>query len=204
MASTSKETQQRRERLLAARAECLAQMSDHARRAFEQRVGLPIRPQYQKDGTPAVAECTERHQMAPGSVAPEIRNLIAEAHRLRKKAELKRDIKTALKGLDTAMRAVQLYGVVTGEVRDPRAANVTVNLVATREEGIQTAAELLLELASASELVLLIGQLQQRLAELESLRDVPKTALPPAAGEAVQPQLLAVPPPEGMEEEEIV
>jgi len=128
---------------------------------------------------------------------------MAEAHRLRKKAELKQDIKTALKGLDTALKAVQLYGVVTGEIRDPRAANVTVNLVATREEGIQTAAELLLELASAAELVLLIGQLQQRLAELEPLRDVPKTALPTAAGEVLQPQLLTAPPPERKEEEEI-
>jgi hypothetical protein len=200
MTPTNEEAQQRRQQLLAARAECLAQMSDDARRAFEQRVGLPMRPQCQKDGTPAMAECTERRQMAPGSVAPEIRNLIAEAHRLRKKAELKQDIKTALKGLDTAMRAVQLYGVVTGEIRDQRSANVTVNVVATRDEGIQTAAELLLELASAAELVVLISQLQERLAELERLQELPKSGSKYA--EPQRPLLLAAPAAQGKEEKE--
>lgn len=191
MAPNNKEALQRRERLLVARTRCLEQMSQAGRRAFEQQVDLPIRPQCRKDGAPSVAEYIEGHEMAPGSVvAPEIRNLIAEAHRLRKKAESKQDIKTALKGLDTALKAIQLYGVVTGEIRDQRSANVTVNVVATREEGVQTAADLLLDLASAGELVLLIGQLQKRLAELEP-------------GEVLQPQLMAAPPPERKEEQEI-
>jgi hypothetical protein len=204
MAPINKEALQRKERLLAARADCLAQMSEAGRRAFEQQVTLPLRQQREKRAPAVLAECAEGHGVGHGALLThEIRNLIAEAHRLRVRAEQGRDIRTAMKGLDTALKALQLYGRATGEIRDQRSANVTVNVVATREEGIQTAGELLLDLASAAELVLLIGQLQQRLAELEPLRDVPKTAWPAAAGDAVQPRLLAAPAPERKEEQEI-
>jgi len=201
MAPTDKDVEQKRERLLAARDECLAQLSDRARRALKQGAALSKRPQLQKDGTLAARERTDGHEMAPSSVAPEIRNLIAEARRLRGKAEQGRDIRTAMKGLDTALKALELYGRVTGEIRDHRSATVTVNVMATREEGIQTAAELLLELARPAELVLLIGQLQKRLAELESLRDVAKVALPTAAVEVIEPQLLEAARPQENEEE---
>jgi hypothetical protein len=177
-------------------------MSEAGRRAFERLVMLP--QQREKRATAVLAKFAEGHEVGHGALlAHEIRNLIAEAHRLRGRAEQGRDIRTAMKGLDTALKALELYGRATGEIRNQNAGSVTVNVVATREEGIQTAAELLLELASAAELVLLIGQLQQRLAELEPLREVPKTALPTAAGEAVQPRLLAAMPPERKEQEEI-
>jgi len=203
MVPINKEALQRRERLLAVRADCLAQMSEAGRRAFERQVTLPLRQQGEKRAPAVLAKCAEGHEVGHGALLThEIRNLIAEAHRLRGRAEQGRDIRTAMKGLDTALKALELYGRATGEIRDQRAANVTVNVVATREEGIQTAAELLLELASAAELVLLIGQLQQRLAELEPLRDVPTAALPTAPGEAVQPQLLAAPTTEKKEEKE--
>jgi hypothetical protein len=199
-AMTTEELRQRRQRLLTARAECLAKMSAEARRAFEQRVDRPLRQQPEKCAPAAPANCAEAEVGRGALLTHEIKNLIAEAHRLRGRAEQGRDIRTAMKGLDTALKALELFGRVTGEIRNQNAASVTVNVVATREEGIQTAADLLLELASAAELVLLIGQLQQRLVELEHLPEF-KTALPKAA-EPTQPQLPAATPPERKEAEE--
>jgi hypothetical protein len=170
MTAMNKEVQTRRQRLLAARAECLAQMTDDGRRAFEQ---------HRKQAAAELAKAGQRDCEVAGDslLAREIKNLIAEAHRLREMAEHKRDIRTALKGLDSALRAVELYGRATGEIKDGRAASVTVNLVTTRDEGIQTAAELLLELANAAEIVRLLERLQQRLNELEPSPDIRKTCL---------------------------
>ena len=167
----------RRQQLLAARADYLARMTDRARRTFERRAALPAPTQ--KDSVDPETE---------GILVQEVRNLIAEAHRLRAKAEYGRDIRAALRGVDTALKALELYARATGQIRDQRGGNVTVNVVATREEGIQTAAELLMDLASAAELTLLIRQLQDRLAELEHANQ-------PHAGPS-QPQLLAAPTPE--------
>jgi len=133
-------------------------------------------------------------------VAQEVKTLIAEAHRLRGIAERRRDVSTAMKGLNTALKALELYGRATGEIRDQRSASVTVNVVATRDEGIQTAAELLLELANAAELVVLISQLQERLAELERSQELPKAGSKYA--EPQRPLLLAAPAAQGKEEKE--
>jgi len=201
MAPINKEALQRRERLLAARADCLAQMSEAGRRAFEQQVTLPLRQQGEKRAPAVLAKCAEGHEVGHGALLThEIRNLISEAHRLRGRAEQGRDIRTAMKGLDTAIKALELYGRATGQMRDQRSANVTVNVLASREEGVQTAAELLLDLANADELVLLIGQLQQRLVDMAASRGLSKTALPPAPG--ALPQLPASPMLEGKEEEQ--
>ena len=169
MAPTN-DVQQRRERLLAARADCLAQMTEEGRRAFfEQGAGLTPEPKRQQQAAEILVMCAEDDDRAQGSfLAQEIRNLVAEVHRLRKKAEQKRDIRTALRAVDTAVRVIQLYGRATGAIGDGRrAAKVTVNVVSTRDEGIQTAAALLLELATANEILQLIERLQQRVLELE-------------------------------------
>src|SRR5947209_7073575 len=76
----------------------------------------------------SLAKAIEDRETACGDgLATEIRNLIGEAHRLRGKAEQKRDIRTALRGLDVALKAVELYGRATGEIAG-RGPSVTVNV----------------------------------------------------------------------------
>ena len=199
-AAINKEALERRERLMAAKADCVAQLSEAGRRAFERRATMPFDLRDNRSPT-APGGISQISEVGDGKLLPqEIRSFIAEAHRLRGIAERKKDIKTAIKGLDTALRALVLYGRTTGAINDRRAANVTVNVVATREEGIQTAAELLLELASPAELVLLISQLQQRLAELEPLRDGASITFSSAA-ESSQPHLLEAPASTSTEQE---
>jgi len=203
MARNNEEALQRRERLLAARADCLAQMSEGGRRAFEQQVTVSLEEQPNKRPPAALANRAAGHELGHDAIlTEEITNLIAEAHKLRGWAKQGRDIKIALKAIDTALKALELYGRATGQIRDQRSATVTVNVVASREEGLQTAAELLLDLANANELALVIGRLQQRLAELEALSDRSKTTVQPATGEAPLPQLPAAPIIEGTEEEQ--
>lgn len=199
-AAINKEALERKERLLAAKADCLAQLSEAGRRAFEQRATMASDLR-DKRFPHALGRSSQISEVSDSKLLPqELRSLIAEAHRLRGMAERRRDIKTALKGLDTSLKALALYGRATGTIHDQRAANVTVNVVATREEGIQTAAELLLELASPAELVLLISQLQQRLAELEPLQDGTSITFSNAA-ESLQPHLLEAPPSTSTEQE---
>jgi len=192
---------ERREKLLVDRADCLARMTDSARRAFEQRANV-FREEHDKHA-PGVAptKCAEGPEPGQGALlAQEIRNLIGEVHRLRRIAERRLDIRTAIKGLDTALKALQLYGRATGEIREQGVASVIVNAVATRDEGVQIAADVLLDLATAAELVPVITQLQQRLAELSPLQGEPKSALPVTV-EPLQPLLLPAPTDEKTEEE---
>lgn len=192
----NEEALQRKEQLLAARADLLRQMSPAGQRALEEQSKLHV---LQKP-TPARSAAEAHGTCHDGLLTDEIRNLIAEAHKLRSWAEERRDIKTALKGLDSALRALELYGRATGQIRDQRSPNVTVNVVATREEGLETAAELLLDLATPNELKLVIAQLQQRLSEIETLKDL-SSALPPAQDEAMPPQLPAALIIDGKEED---
>lgn len=180
---------QRKQKLLAAKAERLAKMSGAGRRALERQVTQPLGDTRKKVNVGAVAVAGQDAGLG-GILPQEIRSLIAEAHKLRNWAEKGRDIKVALKAVDTGLKALQLLGRATGQIRDQRSANVTVNVVPSREEGLQTAAELLLDLANADELILVIGRLQQRTAELEALKDR-STALPLATWEAPAPQLPA-------------
>ncbi len=152
MAAPDEGQRQMREKLLADQARCVAAMTEHGRRCFEE---------YQQHAAKPAGNGSASASM----VAGEISALITQAHRLRESAESQRDIRAALKAVDTALKAVQLYGRVTGQMTDRRA-NTAVHSVITREEGIQTAAEVLLDLANATELRQLLPLLQERLREL--------------------------------------
>lgn len=181
----------RRQRLLAARAECLAKMTDDGRRAFEQR---------QRDGVEALAKAGQRdgEPASNSPLAQETKSLVLEAHRLRQKAKSKGDVRTALRGLDTALRALGLYGRATGEITNTRrVSQPQVDVVATREEGVRTAAELLLALATAKEISDVIPRLERRRMELNSV------PLPTATADSNTEGCLSAVPPQTSEPTEI-
>jgi hypothetical protein len=98
-----------------------------------------------------------------------VQGLIAELEEVKAQARQRRDNGPEVrKTVETILKGVQVLADLSGA----RAPRVTVNIdVPSREEGIQTAAELLLELASRAEVLQLIEQLQQRLLELPPVID---------------------------------
>ncbi len=195
----------RREALLAKRAQLLNKMGDRARQAFEQRAKMGFRQEGQKSAHSAAADGTDTQLDQGASLSDEIRRLISEAHRLRRKAEEERELKTAMRGLDTILKALTLLARVTGEIRE-QTPGLTINVVTTREEGLQTAADLLLDVASAGELAAIVERLQQRLIELPALPALPNMEVTMAAelpqSEPVQQRpagLASVPPLPGMD-----
>ncbi len=154
MSTHKEQAQTRRKQLLAARTECLAKMSPCGRRAYEKR--------QRQRGVESAADCRI-------GLAQEIKELVAEAHRLRQNAETKNDVRAALRGLDTALRALLLYGKATGEIATTRrTASPSALVVPSRDKGIQTATELLLALCTPDELSGAIARLEQRRLELAS------------------------------------
>lgn len=146
-------------------------MTEDGRRAFEQR---------QRQGAERLAKADQQDCETASNNSPlaeEIKKLVVEAHRLRENAESKHDDRAALRGLDTALRALGLYGRATGEITNTRrTAKPRVEVVATRDEGIQTAAELLLALATAEEISELIARLQRRQQELNPVLPAAESA----------------------------
>ncbi len=151
-----------REKLLAERDACLAKMSPELRRAFRQRrqsgVELLDEP-----------ESSNNQQVSDSQVARQVQNLLTLVQHLRQVAQSKSDIRVALRAVDTMIRALQLWAKVTGELTiSRRGSKPTVDSVASREEGIQTATDLLLALATAEEVSAIIPQLERRRLELFS------------------------------------
>ena len=100
-------------------------------------------------------------------LAQEVRGLIEEAHRLRQLAEKKNDIRAAIRCLDTALRAVELYGRASGELNDRRGGDVTVNIaMPSPAEAVAEAAELLMLFAGEADLMRVSEQLRARAEEL--------------------------------------
>ncbi len=146
-----------RRRLRAEHAKCLAKMSDHGRHAFEQRQQRP--GERLGNGDDPKGE--------ESILAKDIRNLVVEAQRLRQTAENNRD---AFRGLDTELRALQLYGKATGEISNAhRTTRTRVDVIPTREEGVETATDLLLAVATADEIPTIMQRLEARLVELNSV-----------------------------------
>ncbi len=154
--------QTRRAKLLAERNACLARMSAGARRAFDQRRSC------RTDATTGGGEGDDKG--CDSQLTQKIRDLLAYAYRILRTAESKHDIRTALRAIDTVGRSLQLYGKATGEITTARRGpKPSARSVPSREEGVQTAADLLLALATAEELAGIIPRLQQRRQEFDSV-----------------------------------
>jgi hypothetical protein len=74
----------------------------------------------------------------------EVRALIDEANCLRATAVRKRDIRTALKGIDTALKALEMFAKLSGQLQGPQHNHLHVHAeVPSREEAIEAARECL-------------------------------------------------------------
>jgi hypothetical protein len=70
--------------------------------------------------------------------------LIDEANSLRATAVRKRDARTALNGIDTALKALEMFAKLSGQLRDPQHNHLHLHgEVPSRGEAIETARELL-------------------------------------------------------------
>ena len=71
------------------------------------------------------------------------RALIEEANQLR--ATRKRDVRAALKGIDSALKALELYAKVSGQLQGPQHNHLHLHgqAVPTREEAVEIACETL-------------------------------------------------------------
>ena len=163
--NNKEEPQKRREELLAARAEVLAKMTADGRRAFEPRQAANA------DG-PAAVEQQDGQSANGGNLAREIESLIAEVRRFRQDAQRKGDFRLALRGMDTALRALSLWGRATGEItnaRRPSKSRAQATIV-TRDEAVRTSAEVLLTFATSEQIADVVSRLEQRRLELQSAR----------------------------------
>ena len=95
----------------------------------------------------SVAQPEEREKalVSYGSdLRAEVRALIDEANSLRATAVRRRDIRTALKGIDSALKAVELYAKLSGQLQGPQHNHLHFHAeVPTREEAIEAARECL-------------------------------------------------------------
>jgi hypothetical protein len=74
----------------------------------------------------------------------EVRALIDEANSLRATAVRKRDIRTALKGIDTALKALEMFAKLSGQLQGPQHNHLHVHAkVPSREEAIEAARDCL-------------------------------------------------------------
>jgi hypothetical protein len=74
----------------------------------------------------------------------EVRALIDEANCLRATAVRKRDIRTALKGIDTALKALEMFAKVSGQPQGPQHNHLHLHAeVLSRKEAIEAARECL-------------------------------------------------------------
>jgi hypothetical protein len=74
----------------------------------------------------------------------EVRALIDEANGLRATAVRKRDIRTALKGIDTALKALEMFAKLSGQLQGPQHNHLHLHAeVPSREEAIEAAKECL-------------------------------------------------------------
>jgi hypothetical protein len=74
----------------------------------------------------------------------EVRALIDEANSLRATAVRKRDIRTALKGIDTALKALEMFAKLSGQLQGPQHNHLHLHAeVPSREEAIEVARECL-------------------------------------------------------------
>jgi hypothetical protein len=74
----------------------------------------------------------------------EVRVLIDEANSLRATAVRERDIRTALKGIDTALKALEMFARLSGQLQGPQHNHLHFHAeVPTREEAIEAARECL-------------------------------------------------------------
>ena len=74
----------------------------------------------------------------------EVRALIDEANSLRATAVRKRDIRTALKGIDTALKAMEMFAKLRGQLQGPLHNHLHLHAeVPSREEAIEAARECL-------------------------------------------------------------
>src|SRR5450756_2088099 len=74
----------------------------------------------------------------------EVRALIDEANSLRATAVRKRDIRTALKGIDTALKALEMFAKLSGQLQGPQHNHLHLHAeVPSREEAIEAARECL-------------------------------------------------------------
>src|SRR5450759_1206554 len=89
----------------------------------------------------------ERQQamVAYGSdLQAEVRALIDEANELRATAVRKHDIRTALKGIDTALKALEMFAKLSGQLQGPQHNHLHLHAeVPSREEAIEAARECL-------------------------------------------------------------
>src|SRR5450759_2462175 len=74
----------------------------------------------------------------------EVRALIDEANSLRATAVRERDIRTALKGIDTALKALEMFAKLSGQLQGPQHNHLHVHAeVPSREEAIEAARDCL-------------------------------------------------------------
>ena len=74
----------------------------------------------------------------------EVRALIDEANQLRATAVRERDVRTALKGIDTALKALEMFDKLSGQLQAPQHNHLHLHAeVPSREEAIEAARECL-------------------------------------------------------------
>ena len=74
----------------------------------------------------------------------EVRALIEEAHRLRAAALRKHDLRSALKAIDTALKALEMFAKLSGRLQSPQHNHLHLHAeVPSREEAIEAAKECL-------------------------------------------------------------
>jgi len=72
----------------------------------------------------------------------EVRALIDEANQLRATAVRERDVRTALKGIDTALKALEMFAKLSGQLQDAQHNHLHVHAeLPSREEAIEAARE---------------------------------------------------------------
>jgi hypothetical protein len=70
----------------------------------------------------------------------QVRALINEANQLRATAVRKHDVRAALKGIDSALKALELYAKLSGQLQGPQHNHVHLHAeVPSREEAIEVA-----------------------------------------------------------------
>jgi hypothetical protein len=74
----------------------------------------------------------------------EVRSLIDEANQLRATAARRRDVRAALKGIDSALKALELFAKLSGQLQGPQHNHLHLHAeVPSREEAIEAARECL-------------------------------------------------------------
>jgi hypothetical protein len=87
----------------------------------------------------------EKAMVAYGTdLQAEVRALIDEANQLRATAVRERDVRTALKGIDTALKALEMFAKLSGQLQRPQHNHLHLHAeVPSREEAIEAAKECL-------------------------------------------------------------